>query len=219
MKKSEIKKQYREKREEIDSRLKEFKDLRDSSEERKFLELTFVLLTSRTGAEKAWEAANKLQSSDLLLSGGTGDIEQILDEHEVQYPENKAEFIVENREKLSQPTLADPEKKLKISDRIDAEDLDSSRRWFVENVKGISWKGASHFLRNIGYGNSFAIISSHIAGQLYELELKEDPDPVDNEEEYLELEQRLQELSEDLGIDIKALDLVLWSMKTGKVFR
>jgi N-glycosylase/DNA lyase len=219
MKKSEIKKHYREKRKEIDSRLKEFKSLRDSSEERKFLELTFVLLTSRTDAEKAWEAANKLERSDLLLSGGTEDIGTILDEKGVQYPEKKAEFVVENREKLSQPTLVDPEKKLKISNRIDKEDLDSSRRWFAENLKGIGWKGASHFLRNIGYGNGFAIISGHIAGQLYELELKENPGPVDDEEEYLELEQRLQKLSEDLGIDIKALDLVLWSMKTGKVFR
>lgn len=219
MKRSDIEKQYEEQKEEIESRLEEFHELRDAPEERKFLELVFVILTSQTKAEKAWEAAKQLESQDLLTSGNDECIQQVLEEQDVQYAKEKASYIIENYENLSQPTLADPERKLKISNRIDVEDLDSSRDWFAENVKGISWKGASHFLRNIGYGNGFAIISSHIIDTMQELGLVEAAEPPRNREEYLELEERLQEFAEDTGIDIEALDLVLWSMKTGEVFK
>jgi len=32
-------------------------------------------------------------------------------------------------------------------------------------------------------------------------------------------EETMRELAEELGIDIQALDLVLWSMETGEVFK
>ncbi|EGQ43831.1 MAG: hypothetical protein J07AB43_04970 [Candidatus Nanosalina sp. J07AB43] len=120
---------------------------------------------------------------------------------------------------LSQPTLTDSKHSLKINSRIDEEDLEKTRRWFAENIKGISWKGSSHFLRNIGYGNGFAIISSHISSQMYELGLTKNPNPPDTYRRYVNQEQKLKEFSEDIGIDIKALDLVLWSMRTGEIFK
>jgi N-glycosylase/DNA lyase len=219
MKKSEVLEHYQEKQQEIESRLEEFRELRDSDEPRKFLELVFVILTSQTGAEKSWEATSELERRDLLTSGDEDSIKKILEKHSVQYADEKASYIVDNYENLSQPTLTDPEKKLKISEKIKAEDLDSSREWFAENVKGIGWKGASHFLRNIGYGDSFAIISSHIIDVMAEIGLLENPKPPGNMEEYLEMEKRLNEFSEEIGIDIQALDLVLWSMRTGEVFK
>lgn len=219
MNKDELIERYQSKKEEIDSRLDDFKALRDSSEERKFKELIFVVLTSQTHAEKAWEACEDLDRQEILLKGSEKDIEQILSEKDVTYPENKSKFIVSNRENLSQPTLQQPEKGLKISQKINEEDLESSREWFAENMKGISWKGASHFLRNIGYGNGFAIISGHIAMQMHELGLTESTEPPKNKKDYLKREKELQKFAEDISIDIKALDLVLWSAKTGKVFK
>jgi len=219
MNKEKITESYLSKKNEIDSKLESFRELRGSSEERKFKELVFVILSSQTQAEKAWDACEILERKDLLMEGSVEEISQVLEEEGVSYPENKSKFIVSNRDKLSQPTLQNPEKSLKINQKIKEEDLQNTRKWFAENIEGISWKGASHFLRNIGYGNGFAIISGHISMQMHELGLTKSPDPPKNKKEYFEREKELQKLAEDLDIDIKALDLVLWSAKTGNVFK
>lgn len=219
MNKQELIEHYQSRKEEIESKLNSFEDLRDSSEERKFKELVFVILSSQTRAEKAWKACKNLENQDLLLDGEVEDVEQVLLEEDVSYPENKSKYIVSNRKMLSQPTLQEPEKGLKISQKINEEDLEDSRAWFAENIKGISWKGSSHFLRNIGYGNGFGIISSHIAMQMNEIGLTESPEPPKTKEEYLKQEKVLQDFAEEIGIDIKALDLVLWSAKTGEIFK
>jgi len=219
MEKSDIKQHFEEHKDEVSSRLEEFEKLRDSPEQRKFKELVFVILTSQTDAEKAWSATEELGEDDLIKGGDKKEISQVLEQNDVTYPENKSSYIVENREKLSQPTLVDPERKLKISNKIDKDDLNKTRTWFAENMKGMDLKGASHFLRNIGYGDEFAIISGHIINVLCELKLLENSEPPENREKYLKIENKVRTLSQDLEIGVKELDLVLWSMRTGKVFK
>lgn len=219
MEKNAVRKHYRENREEIDSRLEEFRDLKEASEERLFRELVFVILTSQSSAKNAWDASLKLEKLGLLEKPEKSDITEILAEYSIQYEERKASYIANNRKKLSQPTLEDPSGKLKLKGKIDPDNLESTRKWLAENLDGISWKGASHFLRNIGHGNSFAIISSRIISKLHELEVVDNQELPKNREKYLQVERKMQALSEDLGIDVKALDLVLWSMETGEVFR
>jgi len=219
MEKQEIVTQYREKRGEIDGRLEDFERLKKASDRRLFKELVFVIFTSQTSAKRAWEATEKLADLDLISKGSKEEIADVLAKLDVQYEKDKAAYVVENREKLSQPTLADTTRGLKLSQRIDPENLEKTREQLVGDIKGLGWKGASHFLRNIGYGNGFAIISSYIVQDLVKLGLKEEPEPPKNKEEYLEDERKLQELAEELNIDIKALDLVLWSMETGEVFK
>lgn len=214
----EIREQYQEKEEVIEKRLEEFSELKDASEYRLFKELVFVILTSQTSAKKAWEAAEQLNREKLLLNGDKSSIAEVLRENEVQYEENKASYIIENRITLSQPTLQDPTNELKISFKIDEDNLDKTRRWMVENLKGVGWKAASHFLRNVGYQN-IAIISNYIAKDLHELGMTESSSIPNDEASYLKAEQRMNELSEELDISVEALDLVLWSMETGEVFK
>lgn len=215
----DIQNHYSENKEIVEERLEEFKQLQEADDERLFLELVFVILTSQTQAKNAWEAVFSLKENDLLLEGESDAMAELLESHEVQYEHNKAGYVTKNRKMFSQPTLNDPTGELKLKDRIDPERLDRTRSWFVENVNGLGWKGASHFLRNIGYGNGFAIISSRISSKMYELGLLDSPEPPSDKDSYLEAERDLKNFSEDIGIDIKALDLVLWSMETGEVFR
>lgn len=219
MKREDILNQYKKEKEVIEERLREFEQLRNASDQRLFKELVFVILTSQSSAKKSWEATEKLEEQNLLMHGDRSNIAEVLESYDIQYEENKASYIVENRENLSQPTLENPTKELKIKDKIDPKDLESSREWLVENVKGLSWKGSSHFLRNIGYGNSFAIISKNISRILTKLDLIESASPPTDEEQYLNQEGKLQRIAEETGIDIKALDLVLWSIETGEVFK
>lgn len=214
-----IEKHYAENRQTVDRRLEQFEELRDSDNHRLFKELVFVILTSQSSAEKSWEATEKLDELGLLEDGGREEIARVLENHGINYERNKADYIVSNRQDLSQPTLEDPSGDLKLGDRIDPENLEKTREWLADNVKGISWKGASHFLRNIGYGDSFAIVSSRITSKLHELDRVEDPGQPSNREEYLKAEEEMKKLSRETGIDVKALDLVLWSMETGKIFK
>lgn len=215
----EIKEQHREKKEEIEGRIKEFRGLEEAEEERVFQELVFVILTSQTEAEKAWKAALELEEKNFLLEGSKKEIQDVLENEEVQYSENKANYIVENRNSLMQPTLEDPEKGLKLKRQVWGKEAERSREWLVENIKGLSWKGASHFLRNVGRGEGFAIISGHIVRKMHQLGLLEEPELPDDREEYMEYENRLRRFSEDIEIPLEELDLVLWSMETGEVFK
>ncbi|MFB6292260.1 MAG: DNA lyase [Candidatus Nanohaloarchaea archaeon] len=215
----ELRKEYQEKNDQIQSRLEDFRKLRDADDERLFEELVFVLLTSQTRAEKAWEAAEELRERGLLMEGSEEEIARVLQDNSVQYERNKAGYIIRNRKILSQPTLKEPGGGLKLKNRVSHEDLGKTRSWVVENMEGMGWKGASHFLRNIGYGNGFAIISGHIARKLHQLDVTETPEPPSGKEEYLETEEKMQAFSEQIGIPVKELDLLLWSLETGEVFK
>lgn len=219
MNREDLKQNYLENQEEIRSRLEEFRQLREASDERLFKELCFVIFTSQSSAEDAWQAVEKLDSRGLLSDPKRSEIEKVLAENSVQYEERKAGFISENFNFLSQPTFGDPSKRMKLRQRIKPEDLEQCREWFVENIKGLSWKGASHFLRNIGYGDSFAILSSHTVSVLFDLDVLELSEPPKNKSGYLQAEEKVNKFSEDIEIDIQALDLVLWSYRTDKVFK
>lgn len=215
----EVKEHYQENQDEIEERLEEFDEVGELSDYRLFIELVFVILTSQTEAEKAWDAGEELDDKNLLLEGNKKQIAKVIERNEVQYEQNKASYIVDNREVLCQPTLQNPTNELKLKEKLDFSDLDKTREWLVDNIKGLGWKGASHFLRNIGHGDGLAIISSHIINQMNELEVVDSADAPSSKEDYLEMEERMKQFSQEIGIDIKALDLVLWSMKTGEVFK
>ncbi len=215
----EVRKQYENVKKDVKARIRSFRDLRDAGEERVFQELVFVILTSQTEAEKAWSAAERLGREDLLIDGSEPEIKKVLESEDIQYPEDKARYIKENRRELNQPTLSDPEKGLKLKEKISDRDPEKAREWLVDNVRGLSWKGASHFMRNTGRGKEFAIISSHIVGKMHQLGLIDDLEMPSGKEEYLEYEKLLEEFSEDIGIPLEELDLVLWSMETGEVFK
>lgn len=218
MNREKVKNHYRDNREEIGSRLKEFRGLREAIDERLFQELSFVIFSSQSSAKNSWKAAQRLGEKG-LLEKDRDTIAQVLRHEEIQYEERKADYIISNRKKLSQPSFNDPSTDLKLRQQIRPKNLEKSRKWLAENIKGLSWKGASHFLRNTGYGKDFAILSSHTVSVLFDLEVIRASEPPKNAEEYLEMERKVQEFSREIDIDIQALDLVLWSMRTGEVFK
>jgi len=140
--------------------------------------------------KNGWKAVEQLDDLNLLLEGDKSEITKILQKNEIQYERNKAQYLIDNRKLLSQPTLKNPTNELKIKEKLNLQNLEKTRKWLVENINGLSWKGASHFLRNIGYGDDFAIVSSYISKTLFKLQLIEDAQLPKNEEEYLEQEKK-----------------------------
>lgn len=216
----DIKDQYREKKVEVDSRIESFKHLKTGgSDERYFQELAFVILTSQSNAKKCWECVVELSNKDLLKNGGKSEIESVISRYEIQYESRKAGYLVDNRDELSQPSLANPGKGLDVKNKISEDNIEKSRRWFTQNMEGVSWKGSSHFLRNIGYGMNFAVISRPLLKQMASLGVQDDLKPPNNQGEYLEIEEIFRELAEKIDFSCAQLDLTLWSMETGEVFK
>jgi N-glycosylase/DNA lyase len=114
MKAEKVKENYRDRKEEIEKRLSEFDELRDENDYRLFMELVFVILTSQTEAQKAWKATEELDDKNLLIEGNKEQIAKVLERNGVQYEKSKADYIIENREQLSQPTLSNPTNELKL---------------------------------------------------------------------------------------------------------
>ncbi len=86
------------------------------------------------------------------------------------------------------------------------------------NVRGIGYKEASHFLRNVGY-RGYAILDKHVLTRLAEFEVIESPKPPSTKNGYLVIEQKVKTFSASIGIDFDELDLLLWYTKTGEILK
>ena len=85
-------------------------------------------------------------------------------------------------------------------------------------IKGLGYKEASHYLRNIEL-KGHAILDKHVLRCLADLKVVDTERPPTSRERYLEVEGKLKFLARDIKIDFDELDLVLWSMKTGEVLK
>lgn len=81
------------------------------------------------------------------------------------------------------------------------------REWLVKNVKGLGWKTASHFLRNLG-NEDMAIIDTHI------LKFLQAPQPT-GKKQYLMLEKIFQQESKNRGLTPAEFDAFLWKTYSG----
>ena len=192
---------------EIESRLDEFRQIRERGDaDEVFVELVFCLLTPQSKARVCWAAVQNLLEKNLLLDGTSDQISGEL--HGVRFKYRKAEYIVKARDVRDQ--LAE------IS-RFD--DVYDAREWLVQNVLGIGYKEASHFLRNIGYGESLAILDRHILKNLKLLGVVEEIPKSLLRKTYLEIEKGMRALADETKIPMSQLDLVLWCKETGEVFK
>ena len=198
---------------EIQSRLQEFDSvLKTGDDESIFAELVFCILTPQSKAKSAWAAVKRLLDKGLLL---TGTEDQVLRELTgVRFKYKKAGYVIEARNMF----IIDG--KISIKSRIIRfSDAYNAREWLVRNVKGIGYKEASHFLRNIGPGADLAILDRHILKNLRSLQVIEEVPASLSRRRYLEIEEGMKELSKRVGIPMSHLDLVLWYKETGEVFK
>ena len=198
---------------EIESRLAEFDRIRKIGDDKAiFAELVFCILTPQSKARVCWAAVENLLDKNLLLKG---ESDQILGElHGVRFKYKKSEYVVEARDKLS------IDGKIAIKSRISRfSDVCDAREWLVRNVKGIGYKEASHFLRNIGFGENLAILDRHILKNLRSLGVIEEiPDSL-SRRRYLEIEMGMMEFADRVKIPMSHLDLVMWYNEAGEVFK
>lgn len=189
----------------VDSRLREFKEIGNRSSDEIFEELCFCILTANFNAERSIKIQR--QVGDEFLTISKSDLTKKLRELGHRFPNTRATYIVDARKHKN--SLKDIAKTFNDGNEL--------REWIVKNVKGIGYKEASHFLRNIGY-TSFAIIDFHIIDVLTKHKIIEKP-KVLTKRKYLEIEDLLRKIATKLNLNLAELDLYLWYMETGKILK
>jgi N-glycosylase/DNA lyase len=132
-----------------------------------------------------------------------------------RYPNARSRYIVHSRNFLRDHC------NLALREKLDGfRDHYERRDWLVKEkgIKGLGYKEASHFLRNVGF-KGYAILDKHILRSLAELKIIHEPKPPNTRKAYLTIEEKLRHLTRELRIDFDELDLVLWSMKTGVILK
>ena len=94
----------------------------------------------------------------------------------------------------------------------------AAREWLVKNIRGIGYKEASHFLRNVGFKN-LAILDRHILNLMQEEGLIDERPRTLSRKKYFEIEKKFLKLAKELKMPAAELDLFMWYMKTGKVLK
>ena len=89
----------------------------------------------------------------------------------------------------------------------------------MKNIKGIGYKEASHFLRNIGFGAELAILDIHILRSLVKLGVIDEMPKTLTPKRYLAIEEKVKLFADKVKIPMARLDLVLWSAGTNKIFK
>jgi len=194
---------FESKKRDIRKRLGEFKKLKNAAKEKKFLELCYCLCTPLSNAKKVYGIVNE-KNRKVLLKGSEKEVVRLL-KGNCRFHNNKSRYIVEARDFLNS------------LNKLPKHGFEA-RELLIKKVKGLGYKEASHFLRNIGY-KDLAILDGHIINSLFELGIFKNNNRPSSKEEYLRMEQEMKRFAKQIRIGLDELDLLLWSNKTGEILK
>lgn len=203
---------WQERREKIHRRLEEFRAFGLFADDLAlFSELVFCILAAGTSARMALKFQRILEP---LLEAPDEALFRVLQEGRCRFHTERANYICSTRSYLKtcwkgslRALLSSTEDKLLRRDLL------------AENpqIKGIGYKEASHFLRNIGFFG-YAILDKHVIRFLHQLGVCPYSSSL-SRKRYLEVEEKARVFAHSLGLTLEELDLLLWSLKTGEVIK
>ena len=189
----------------VRSRIYEFSKIKEMDGDVIFRELCFCIMTANCGAEKCIEIHEKI--GDKFNSLSQVKLTEKFKEYGYRFPNIRSQFIIEARDS-----------KIELEYKIKSySNEDNLREWLVKNIKGLGYKEASHFLRNIGFDH-YAIVDFHIIDLLIKYGLIEKPKKL-SKRKYIEIEEILRKISDKVHISLAELDLYLWFLETGKILK
>jgi N-glycosylase/DNA lyase len=189
----------------VAKRMREFKNVGRKGNEIWFSELCFCILTANSTAKLGLKIQGELGDGFMTLP--VGELTRRLKGLGHRFYNKRAEFIVSAR------------RYSRIKDIItEFPETQQAREWLVENVYGIGWKEASHFLRNVGY-DDVAILDRHILALLQENGIIKETPKTLTRRRYLEIEELFKDLARKVNLSPAELDLYMWCMKTSCVLK
>lgn len=208
-----IRKAHAENGEKIRERLAEFESVwLRGTDSRLWEEMVFCFFTGGCSAKMGLRSVEAVRN--LLTDGEQPAIAEALTGVH-RYPNARSRYVVKSRQFLNEHCG------MRLRSKLESFDCHYERRdWLVKEkgIKGLGYKEASHFLRNIGF-SGYAILDKHVLRCLHELKIIEEPKPPNTRSRYLTVEDKLKQLASTARIDFDELDLVLWSMKTGEILK
>ncbi|HTR81472.1 MAG TPA: N-glycosylase/DNA lyase [Bacteroidota bacterium] len=194
------------KRSAIRRRLKEFRAI---PAEKYFYELVYCFMTPQSSAVNSAMAQRMLANHD--FEHADIDPEPLLHQKEyyIRFHKTKAKLLVEMKERYAE-----------ILDEItNGHTATEKRMWLVQNIKGLGYKEATHFLRNIGRNDGLAILDRHILRNLKRHGVIGSLPKSLTPKKYLQIERRFQKFAADVGISVDELDLLFWSNEAGEILK
>lgn len=189
----------------IRARLAEFKMIPPTEY---FYELAYCLLTPQSSALNAEQAVRVLREQDLQYS--PIDPEPVLHRKDfyIRFHKTKANHLLAVKKQYDtiHPHL------------MNGSAGNEVRAWLVKNVRGLGWKEASHFLRNIGHEN-LAILDRHILRNLVKVGVLRALPKTLTQKRYLAIERRFLSFANMIRIPMDELDLLFWSIETGEILK
>jgi N-glycosylase/DNA lyase len=206
---------HRARRREIKKRLNEFDEVwRKGSDARLWEELAFCIFTAGASARMGLNSVAAIRS--LLLDGEPEEMTRALKRAGAhRFPVARPRYIVTTRSYLRANFGMKLRKRLRaFSDPFERRD------WLAQEkqIKGLGYKEASHFLRNIGV-KGHAILDKHVMRCLADVGVVDSAKPPSTRKHYLDVEQKFLEFAKAIKINCDELDLVLWSLKTGEILK
>jgi len=200
-----IEERYHQLKPQIFKRLEELKAV---PPDKYFYELCFCICTPQSRAKNALIVQNELEKRDFLNK--PFDVSALLrrNANYIRFHNTKAQRLLEAREIFSQVEL------ILFSEFPNTE----KRNMIAKLVKGVGLKEASHYLRNIGY-QGLAILDRHILKHLVLCEVFDEIPNLASTKNYLFVESKFIQFSEDVGLAIDELDLLFWSYETGEIIK
>ena len=195
-------------REEIKKKLLEFKQNIYKTDDELFVELCFCIIVANNSIENGLRAYNSIGLDFLTLD--EKKLKERLKNTSRRFYNKRAEYIVEAREKKEE--LVDNIHKLKDNKLKESE----FRDWLVKNIKGVGYKEASHYMRNLGYFN-FAILDRHILKFLHKQKIIDKVPKSLNKKEYFRIEKILIDMSKKLNMSMAELDIYLFYLDSGRI--
>jgi N-glycosylase/DNA lyase len=196
---------HRAKSSEIAGRLKQFSAVRP---EEYFYEAVYCLLTPQSSAVNAGKAVELLRAHDLRNS--PIDPAPLLHQKEfyIRFHRTKAKHLLAIKDQYAElhPRLLNGSTSLELRD------------WLVKNVRGLGWKEASHFLRNIGH-RDLAILDRHILRNLVRFGALRTLPKTLTAKRYLAIEEKFRRFAAKVEIPMDELDLLFWWMGTGQILK
>ncbi|MGL4980607.1 MAG: N-glycosylase/DNA lyase [Fusobacteriaceae bacterium] len=210
----EIEKIYKNIAPDIRARLDYFKNVWEKGDDKAIHEeLSFCILTPQSKAKNAWKAIRNMVENNALYKEDAENLSDYL--NIVRFKNNKAKYLVILREQMK-------DEKGEINTKRFFESIsgiESRREWIVKNIKGMSYKEAGHFLRNVGFGQEIAILDRHILKNLVKLGVIDEIPKTITPKLYLEIEKKLKSYCEFVNIPMDEMDILLWYIEAGEIFK
>jgi N-glycosylase/DNA lyase len=122
------------------------------------------------------------------------------------FPKSKAEYIVHTGSSIYGKNNDSLQNILKKSTSEH-----EAREILVKKAKGIGYKQASLFLRNIGYANNLAILDVHVINFMYRIGLVDARTlNISYKKNYFKTENKMQDYAKSIKRKISKLDMAIW---------